>query len=375
MAPKAKYCAGCLNKLTNKEYLSCFYCKELYDIVCANISQNVFMSMEKEAKDKWKCPSCKNKDKKGDNTNTPVSSKSVQHREGESVYRTTVNLESKDDTNITQRKAYHPVPYEPSSEYLLEPALLSAIRTEIHSSIEQSLKTTIEATIMKEFKLIKTELAVLNDLKSGVEFLSSEYDRMKLELDASNDKIKSLTNENVSLTGKVEELSNRLNLIEQHSRETNIEINGLPETKSENLMSVLKKLCSVTSVPIQDSDILSCSRVRKINDSNQRPRAVVIKLPTTRSRDEIIAGVVKFNKKNESNKLNSGHLGYNNAISPIYVSEHLSPYYKALHARTRKTAREKEYRYVWIRNGRIFVRKNDQSPAIQIKSYESLNRL
>ncbi|OWR46732.1 hypothetical protein KGM_215426 [Danaus plexippus plexippus] len=68
-------------------------------------------------------------------------------------------------------------------------------------------------------------------------------------------------------------------------------------------------------------------------------------------------------------------MGYGTNKSPVYVSEHLSPHFKALHARTRKIARDKEYRYTWIRNGRIYVRKNDQSPAKQIKCFESLDHL
>ncbi|XP_026324279.1 uncharacterized protein LOC113233369 [Hyposmocoma kahamanoa] len=167
----------------------------------------------------------------------------------------------------------------------------------------------------------------------------------------------------------------RLNLLEQHARETNVEINGIPEHKPENHVSVFKQLSSAVSRPIADTNVLFCTRVRKMDDSSERSCAIVVKLPSTEIRDEILAAVAKFNKATPSEKLHSGHLGYGGKTSPIFVSEHLAPYYKALHARTRHVARDKDYKYVWIRNGRIFVRKNDQSPAKQIKSYENLNNL
>ncbi|RVE48661.1 hypothetical protein evm_006732 [Chilo suppressalis] len=71
---------------------------------------------------------------------------------------------------------------------------------------------------------------------------------------------------------------------------------------------------------------------------------------------------------NSKDKLNTVQLGYGCEKTAVYVSEHLCPYYKGLHAETRKIAREKGYKYVWIRNGRIFIRKNDESPAGQVKA-------
>lgn len=313
--------------------------------------------MEKDAKDKWKCFKCKNKEKKG----TPVCVRTIETTDSDN----NISSHGEDESDLNE---------SPNSN-ILKPTLLSSIRSEIQASIDKSLKMTLESTIMKEFAYLKSELATLSDLKNCLEFLSAEYDCLKSDLEASENKIKNLTKENISLNSKVSDLTNRLNLIEQHSRETNIEINGLPENKSENLNSIIEQLCSVVSVPLQGSDILSCTRVRKLDDSSPRPRAVIVKLPTTKHRDVILAAVTKFNKKNQTDKLSTNHLGYGTNKSPVYVSEHLSPHFKALHARTRKIARDKEYRYTWIRNGRIYVRKNDQSPAKQIKCFESLDHL
>ncbi|CAH0397248.1 unnamed protein product [Chilo suppressalis] len=63
-----------------------------------------------------------------------------------------------------------------------------------------------------------------------------------------------------------------------------------------------------------------------MNEDNDRPRSIVVKLQTTRKRDEILAAVSKFNKNNQDDKLNTSSLGYGGKRSPVYVSEHLSPY-------------------------------------------------
>lgn len=59
----------------------------------------------------------------------------------------------------------------------------------------------------------------------------------------------------------------------------------------------------------------------------------------------------------------------------IYIVEDLSPSNKALHAATRIKAKEKNYKYVWLRNGKIFVKKSDGSDYILIKNMNDLNKL
>ncbi|CAK1589304.1 unnamed protein product [Parnassius mnemosyne] len=343
-------------------------------IFCANISHQRLMLLEKDKKEKWICSGCRNKERKGDNLNTPIQSRTGPRDRGDSSQE----ISTPNSDYITQRKKSQ----LPSNQKVSSPtqpgdeSLMLTIRSEIKSSMGKFLNQAIEESSIKmDLRTIKEELSSLKDIKSGLEFLSAEYDRMKKELKTSEEHIKSLSAENSNLHTKVNELSNILVLLEQYSRETNIEVNGVPESKTENLINIAKQICNTVSISTDLIESATCTRVRKMNDSNKRPRAIIIKLPSVKTRDEILAAVTQFNKKNASNKLNTGHLGYIENKSPIFVSEHLAPFFKALHARTRQVAREKQYDFVWIRNGRIFVRKNDQSPAKQIKCYDNLNRL
>ncbi|KAL4719615.1 hypothetical protein ACJJTC_012988 [Scirpophaga incertulas] len=151
------------------------------------------------------------------------------------------------------------------------------------------------------------------------------------------------------MSSAMRDLSTRLTLMEQHCRENNLEITGFR--------------------------FLSCTRVRKLDAASKRPRSIVVKLTNTRTRDSVLAAVYKFNRANPNEKLNAHLLGYGGDKSAVYISEHLCPYYKRLHAETRKLAREKGLKYVWIRNGRIFIRRNEESQAKQIKSLEDLRKL
>lgn len=52
----AKKCAGCLQIIPDRLFLSCYLCKDTYDLTCANVSEKRFFNtMTKEHKKSWSC--------------------------------------------------------------------------------------------------------------------------------------------------------------------------------------------------------------------------------------------------------------------------------------------------------------------------------
>lgn len=176
----------------------------------------------------------------------------------------------------------------------------------------------------------------------------------------------------LSVNSEVCKLNDKINRLEQHLRECNIEIHGIVETKGENLHAITQKMCEAVAVNLSSSDLVSCVRVAKLNKDSNRPRTIIAKLCSRMRRDEVLSGVTRYNKANKGNKLNTLSLGLSDIRTPIYVSEHLSPHYKALHAAARLRAKERGYKFIWIRNGNIYVRKEESSRYILIKSDSSL---
>ncbi|PZC74943.1 hypothetical protein B5X24_HaOG207022 [Helicoverpa armigera] len=253
---------------------------------------------------------------------------------------------------------------------LTDEQLLVTIRQEIRSAISSEIPEISKTdTINNELREIK-ELCL--GLKHSVEFMSTEFDRIKSELDACKSDNKTLQKENETLKSTVADLAQRVNLIEQNSRQQNVEINGIPEHKSENLIKTIVQMGKVVSSTIKEEDILSVVRVRKLDPETKNPRAVVAKLRSTLLTDTLLTSVSQFNKTHPKEKLNSQHLGYGNAVQPVFVSEHLSPLNKRIHAATRKAAREKGYLYVWVRDGKVLVRKADGHQAKHVKSLEAV---
>ncbi|VVD01418.1 unnamed protein product [Leptidea sinapis] len=100
--------------------------------------------------------------------------------------------------------------------------------------------------------------------------------------------------------------------------------------------------------------------------------SIILRLASPRARETVLASYFNFNKHNPSDKLNSSHLGIGGDKEPIYLMEHLSPSNRELHAQARIFKKENQYKYVWVRNGRVMLRKDDSTSAVWVKNTEIL---
>ena len=74
------------------------------------------------------------------------------------------------------------------------------------------------------------------------------------------------------------------------------------------------------------------------------------------------------------NKFTTKDLGYR-AENPIYVNESLTEKNKNLFNECVKAKKNLKYDYIWTFNGRVFMRKDSDSPALHIKNINDINKL
>ncbi|CAG9122923.1 unnamed protein product [Plutella xylostella] len=313
MAPVNNVCVKCNNKLHHTQFMKCTLCAQTYDLDCADVSSKRYALMTKENKSNWKCTPCLST--KGASTTIGSTSVSTPQAPRPASSKQPNLKTTPEDSNITTRKKTNNITQNESS-YVTESNLRDILKQEITAAIKSSIK-----------ELVMAELQSINQQ------------------------------------------------IEQQMRESNVEINGLPEKNSENLPCIITKLAKSVDCQIKDDDVLHVTRVAKLNKENPRPRTVVAKLRSTRHRDALIAAVSSYNRKNPANKLSTSHVGYDGPSSPVYVAEHLTPTNKSLHAEVRKKAKELSYKFVWVRNGRIQARKDEYSPILVIRNSSCLHKM
>lgn len=370
-----------------------------------NLSDEQFLGFTKEHKDSWLCPSCRcSQPKGGDNSNTPVrgtTATTAPKKAAAAAASTTSRAappraaSSRAATRAAAAAAAAAAaPAAAGAPAAPAPAPTAPIRNNnaqeydnvTHRSKPQSNCHCLSAEVIRE--IIREELdrkfnsqikdiqTKLSNIDGSLNYYSSEFDRVNRESEAQKQLINKLHIDNEELRANTRDLTHRVHQMEQLSRAENLEIQCVPEHKNENLYNTVQQLGKTIKCPVVDSDIQYCSRIAKLNNSSPRPRSVLVKFSSRRLRDTFLAGVIKFNRNNPSDKLNSAHLGIGSSKkSAVFVSEHLTSDTKSLHAAARLKAKQLSYKFVWVRDGKVFVRKTENSNYVHIKSVEVLSSL
>ncbi|CAK1595322.1 unnamed protein product [Parnassius mnemosyne] len=308
------------------EFIVCIKCDKKYHYACMMIDRKIISS---DLLATWACPECVHQLPKPTNKeNTPVR-------------------------NVTTVRGNKRVAIgSPHSDSEKVNISMEDIRLVVEGVMEDKMND-----LFKRF----------NENLAG--FFAKEIKPMRDELLSIKESLTFINDQNCSA------LAQRVNQIEQHSRQCNLELQNVPESRNENLITMITKLGKVIGSSLKENDILNCTRTAKINRESRRPRSIIVHLASPRIRDEMLAMTSKYNKANSDNKLNTTHLGLTGHTTPVFVTEHLSPANKAIHAAARLKARERGYKYMWVRNGRVFMRKTDDSDYILVKNLDSLKKL
>lgn len=344
---------GCCNNKNERDekYIKCTTCGKHFHYACLFLKES---SVKCGVNKDWQCPTCLNVGPKAlKKDSTPI--RNVTTSRG----------------NKRQAVASPSPPASLNDESEIRAIIKDIIRVEFEEMLAQ-FKQTMVITINKELESFKSEV---REIAESMTFFNAKFEEFENQQRASREIVQQLQTENAALKSTIGDLLGRVNTVEQQSRSNNFEVQCLPESKNENLYSIVTQLGKAVNCDIKEIDILHCTRIAKLSPSNPRPRSVVVQLSSPRLRDQILASVIKYNRDNPQDKLHSGHMGFSGRKSPIYVVEHLSPTNKALHAATRIRAKEKNYKYVWVRNGKIFVRKTDETQYMLIKNRDCLSKI
>ncbi|VVC93824.1 unnamed protein product [Leptidea sinapis] len=217
-----------------------------------------------------------------------------------------------------------------SSDTHIPPDIISKIEDKIVTAIRQELQNIIRKVLASELQPIKEQLQLLEGF----------------------------------------------NTLPNNHLLSDVEIVGIPEHRNEDTNIIIKKNCNVVGFSFPSpQDIIFTTRVAKINRESKRPRNLVCQFSNKLVRDNFLAAIINYNKSHKDNKLSSSLLGITGSSVPVYVNEHLTPANISLHAETRKLAKTNGYKFVWVRSRKIFIRKEETSPAKNILSSEHLHQL
>lgn len=234
----------------------------------------------------WRCPECRTKQPKKNNTNTSVDCRapnitgasyeseatSVNSSEYLSLKDAYVTMRSsqRSGKELTNHSSCSPdIKTDSSGVTALDTNGISElIKREIRAAMRSELPSLISQLFQSHLDPIRDQLS---ELQSSVNFVSAQYDDLKNNMNVITKENKDLKTECLRLRETISNISDRLSFVEQYMRDSNLEIQGVPEHKSENIINIVKQLAQVVTLKLADNDILSCTWVAPINKKETDP--------------------------------------------------------------------------------------------------------
>lgn len=295
-------CLLCIDDIHDGDEIKCSSCKEFLHFSCASFRESVFRKLSPAAKNKFTCSNCK--------TNTVEFSKDKN-----------VNNIFESNDPITSRKT-----------------------NTVVISKDKNVNNIIESNDS------------LTTLTRSVNFLSSQFDEFGKQLKEVLKTIKELKNENNLLKEKNQVLNNelsalskRVNMLEQNSISNYIEIIGIPEVKKENCIKIVESIAEKL-----DQKVTVNKAYRIISKFQNKSSKIVAEISSLDQKKKIMEASKKI-------KMNASSVNKNWGETGIYINNYLTKYNSELFYNTRNFAKENDYKFVWFKDSKIFIKKNEEA--------------
>lgn len=256
---------------------------------------------------------------------------------------------------------------------------LSSVSSNKSSSSSTALTKEFLVSVLEDFKRevfaqFKNHSTQFDKFQNSLQFLSDSVDKsnklieeVKMEYTELKKQNNLILVENKQLKDSVCELQDRLRALEQYSRRANLEISGIPETANENTFALLQDIGKTIGQELESGDVTAAHRVPSFN--KRRCPSLVVQFLYRSQRD---AWLTSYKKRKV---LTAKEV---NTIFPsdrVFINEHLSPENKQFLAQVKKRSRELNIKYVWTREGKCYVRRNDGERSFKISKLDELEKV
>ncbi|XP_063895918.1 uncharacterized protein LOC135118295 [Helicoverpa armigera] len=239
--------------------------------------------------------------------------------------------------------------------------------------------------LTSEIKLLRDDVG---DLKSNIKMLTDLLIQCNQRLELSEKRVteaetkiqclEKQVNEIPVLKATIQQLSEQVQSHTKSNLKNQVEIIGINETPNENPVHTILTVAVKLGVDLQDTDIdyVTRSGPRFNNNSEKtsssphdnQPRPLVVKFLRNNKRNEFLrAGKTRRN-------ISSENLDIPGPRRTIYFNERLTKEDRQLFRAARLRTKDCEYKYCWIKNGTVNIRKKEGNPAIAIKTMDDLER-
>lgn len=202
----------------------------------------------------------------------------------------------------------------------------------------------------------------IESIECSTIMISKQYDDLIKKVDSlarvTHD-LKGRTNENEwqghERDARIKELEGAVENAEQYSRRKNIEIHGIAQQDREDLPAIVKNLAAKLSISVPQPDKIESMHRLKAREGKIAPF------------------IVRFKDGSERDFWVSKRMALKS--ERVFINENLTKLQRWLFWNAKECARASGFQYVWIKNGKIWVRKRQGANAVRIENDSDLDKI
>lgn len=207
----------------------------------------------------------------------------------------------------------------------------------------------------------------LQQVKTSQEFISGKFDEVLKAINELKSDYNLLRDENTVLKQRVNELQNSITVIDndceglkQYLRRDLLEVHGIPQNLEEKTDDLVQHVAELAEINLDASDI---SISHRLPAKRGKTAAIIVKFTRRKVRDNIYNNRYKLRGKTTSD------LGFTQS-NRIYINESFTAKGKQLFYEVKTYQKSHNFKYIWSRNGSVYLRKNDDhtTESVHFKS-------
>lgn len=235
-------------------------------------------------------------------------------------------------------------------------------------------KLNSDEKLDKLYSMMCNIQSVAKQSNDNIKKLTKRVQAIDLRVDNIEQKLKSTNNKSNMVDGAMKNMQHKINELQQAKFECDMIIRGIPEIESDeqSLLTIVQIIIDKLNCD-KPYNILSIYRVGKanVNKNNKSPRLLNVQFEHKNQKANILEAKKKVKICCDQIKLEDKPIGTSDQI--VYFDERLTKETSDLYFDARQLRNQQLLKYVWVHNGAVFVKENDEAKTIRVRDQQQLS--
>lgn len=203
----------------------------------------------------------------------------------------------------------------------------------------------------------------MNALTASNNYMAESLNKINNTLSNISSQVVELQNKDLEKSKQIREMDNKIRRLEQKALEKNIEITNANAVVM-GAEAVVKKVAASVGVDVTDAHIDNAYSIKTKNK-------IIVEFSSLNKKKEIMRKMKRH--RVDENVLDDENNNPTNRF--IYINDELTADNRRILWMAKTKAKENGWRYVWVKDGRIYAKRNENCAQIIINNQSDIEKI